>query len=147
MKKSLLISSKLLLYLGLCVLNISNINAQSKEEKKAIHQQIEEINYPREMEQRNKMLADDIKLLESKSNNLNATEKDLSEDIIKLEDKIAALPEGSVANEKDLKKLIELKERRAALSLMQQKLAERLLAINYEKELLNAKASINDAKE
>ena len=147
MKKSLLISSKLLLYLGLCVLNISNINAQSKEEKKAIHQQIEEINYPREMEQRNKMLADDIKLLESKSNNLNATEKDLSEDIIKLEDKIAALPDGSVANEKDLKKLIELKERRAALSLMQQKLAERLLAINYEKELLNAKASINDAKE
>jgi uncharacterized phage infection (PIP) family protein YhgE len=129
------------------VLNISNINAQSKEEKKAIHQQIEEINYPREMEQRNKMLADDIKLLESKSNNLNATEKDVSEDIIKLEDKIAALPEGSVANEKDLKKLIELKERRAALSLMQQKLAERLLAINYEKELLNAKASSIDVKE
>ena len=147
MKKSLLISSKLLLCLGLCVLNISNINAQSKEEKKAIHQQVEEINYPREMEQRNKMLADDIKLLESKSNNLNATEKDVSEDISKLEDKIAALPAGSVADEKDLKKLIELKERRAALSLMQQKLAERLLAINYEKELLNAKASSIDAKE
>ena len=129
------------------MLNISNINAQSKEEKKAIHQQIEEINYPREIEQRNKMLADDIKLLESKSNNLNATEKDISEDIIKLEDKIAALPDGSVANEKDLKKLIELKERRAALSLKQQKLAERLLAINYEKELLNAKASSIDVKE
>lgn len=129
------------------MLNISNINAQSKEEKKAIHQQIEEINYPREMEQRNKMLADDIKLLESKSNNLNATEKDISEDIIKLEDKIAALPDGSVADEKDLKKIIELKERRAALSLKQQKLAERLLAINYEKELLNAKASSTDGKE
>ena len=129
------------------MLNISNINAQSKEEQKAIHQQVEEINYPREMEQRNKMLADDIKLLESKSNNLNATEKDISEDIIKLEDKIAALPEGSVADEKDLKKLIELKERRAALSLKQQKLAERLLAINYEKELLNAKASSIDVKE
>ncbi len=130
------------------MLNISNINAQSKEEKKAIHQQIEEINYPREMEQRNKMLADDIKLLESKSNNLNATEKDLSEDIIKLEDKIAALPEGSVANEKRFKKINRAqKKEEPALSLKQQKLAERLLAINYEKELLNAKASSIDAKE